>query len=161
MQVEPKEAQMMESGTGHLELPEYRAKPLTRPRVLLIDDDPCIEMYLAAKLRQCGLDTLYAPDGVTGYQIARKELPSAIVCDYFMPNGDALYVLCRLRSTPLTQDIPVIVMSGKHLDSATERNLTQKLFGRPGVARVISKSSCIQELISALQRLCPAKLPNA
>lgn len=152
---------MTEIRADHRELPEYRSKPLLRPRVLLIDDDPCIEAYLAARLRQCGFNTLYAPDGVRGYQVAHKERPSAIVCDYFMPNGDALYVLCRLRSTPVTQDIPVVVMSGKHLDSVTQRNLKQELFGHPGVARVIAKSSSIQELISALQQLCSAKLHNA
>ncbi len=87
-----------------------------RPRVLVIDDDASIEKFLSSRLSKCGVDTLYAPDSLHGYRIACKEKPSVIISDYFMPNGDALYLLTRLQTTLATEHIPVFVLSGRKLD---------------------------------------------
>lgn len=143
---------MTEVRTQRLELHDRRANLCARRHVLVIDDDPLFGAVLSSKLREYGVDALYAPDGVQGYQVARKEKPDAIICDYFMLNGDALYVLCRLQSTPATSSIPMIIMTGKRLDVATMRYLTREICGRFGVVRVIPKSSDIDELFSALRQ---------
>ena len=91
-----------------------------RPRVLVVDDDPDVELFLSSRLGKCGVDTLFASDAVKGYRIACKEKPSVIISDYFMPNGDAHYLLCRLRGTPATKNIPVFVISGLRLNELPE-----------------------------------------
>jgi len=133
-----------------LKMPSTGAEVPKRPRVLLVDDDPDIKMFLSSRLSKCGVDTLYAPDGVQGYKIACKQQPSVIISDYFMPNGDIHYLLWRLRSTPVTENIPVFVMSGSQLDEATEHSLKREVCGRPGVARVFKKSFDTDELFGAL-----------
>ena len=126
----------------------------TRPCVLVVDDDPDIERFLSSRLGKCGVDTLYASDGVQGYRMARKEEPSVIISDYFMPNGDAHYLLCRLRGTPATEHIPVFVMSGQRLDELTEQSLKREISGRPGAARIFRKAFDTKELFEALQKIC-------
>ena len=86
--------------------------------------------------------------------MACRDEPSVIVSDYFMPEGDARYFLSRLRSTPATANIPFIVLSGKHFDELTERNLMQGIFGHPGAAHVLRKSFDTSELFGALQKFC-------
>jgi CheY-like chemotaxis protein len=125
-----------------------------RPCVLVVDDDPDIERFLSSRLDKCGVDTLYASDGVQGYRMARKEEPCVIISDYFMPNGDAHYLLCRLRGTRATENIPVFVMSGQRLDEMTEQSLRREISGRPGASRIFRKAFDTKELFEALQKIC-------
>jgi CheY-like chemotaxis protein len=126
----------------------------TRPRVLVVDDDEDIKHYFASRLHKCGVEILYAPDSRQAFQMACKEEPSVIVCDFFMPNGDALYLLSRLRTMPATANIPVFVISGRWLDETTRQNLTREICGRPGAVRIFKKSFDTNELFGELQLFC-------
>ena len=124
------------------------------PRVLVVDDDSNTEKILASRLRKYGVDTLYAPDAVHGCRLASKEKPSVIVVDNFMPDGDAKYLLHRLRSAPTTARVPVIVKSKRPLDPAEEQRLKHEISGLPGAAHVIKKSFDTDELFAAIRRFC-------
>jgi CheY-like chemotaxis protein len=134
-----------------LELQSKNAEVRQRPRVLLIDDDPAIQQFLASRLNKLGVDMLYASDAVRGFRIASKVRPSAIITDHFMPDGDAKYLLFRLRSAAATENIPVIVMSGQVLDEVTRQGLRREICGRPGAAHIFKKSFDTYELFHALQ----------
>ena len=86
--------------------------------------------------------------------MARREEPTVIVADYCMPNGNAEYLLTRLRSVPETSSIPVIVQSGRRLNDSIKHRLRQDIGGQPGAARILQKSSEAHELFETLQRLC-------
>jgi CheY-like chemotaxis protein len=126
----------------------------TQPRVLLVDDDPDIENFLSSRLAKYDVEMLYAPNASQAHRIACKQQPSVIVTDYFMPNGDASYLLGKLRSTPETQNIPVIVLTGRQLNEMTERSVTQEIRRHPGAVKVIRKSANTNELFEALQKYC-------
>jgi CheY-like chemotaxis protein len=130
------------------------AEARKRPRVLVIDDDPDIETFLTSRLGKRGVETLYAPDAPHGYRIACKEEPSVIISDYFMPNGDVHYLLSRLRTTTVTANIPVFVLTGRRLSEAVEQNMAREVCGHPGVARVFRKAFDTDELFGALHKLC-------
>ena len=125
-----------------------------RPRVLVVDDDPDIETFLASRLGKYGVDTLYAPDATHGHRMACKERPTVIITDNFMPDGDAQYLLYRLRSTPATEKIPVFVISARRLSELTEQELKRDICGRPGALRIFTKSFDTHELFEALQKYC-------
>jgi CheY-like chemotaxis protein len=97
---------------------------------------------------------LYASDAAQGYRMACKEEPSVIISDYFMPDGDARYLLSRLRTTPATANIPVIVLSGGHFNQLTQDNLMREVCGYPGATHVLRKSFDTHELFEALQKFC-------
>jgi CheY-like chemotaxis protein len=125
-----------------------------RSRVLLVDDDLDVEGFLRGRLDKCGIDTLFAADAEQGYRIACRDEPAAIVSDYSMPNGNARYLLSRLRTTPATKDIPFIVLSGREISAANERSLKRDVGGRPGAAQIVRKSADTAELIGALRKVC-------
>jgi CheY-like chemotaxis protein len=125
-----------------------------RPRVLLVDDDISIKKFFFQKFEKLGAELLYAADGTRGFWMARREEPTVIVADYRMPNGDAEYLLSRLRNTPETKGIPVIVQTGRQLNDAVKQRLTQQIAGQPGATRILQKSADVGELFEALQRLC-------
>ncbi len=124
------------------------------PRVLVVDDDPDVERFLGSRLSKCGVDILFASNAVHAIRIAGREKPSAILSDYLMPDGDAHFLLHRLRSKPETENIPVIVMSGRAIDDPTEQRLKREIGGHPGAAQVLKKSFDTSELFGALQKFC-------
>jgi CheY-like chemotaxis protein len=125
-----------------------------RPRVLLVDDDISTKKFFFHKFEKLGAELLYAADGIRGFWMARREEPTVIVADYCMPNGDAEYLLGRLRNTSETKGIPVIVQTGRHLNDTVKQRLRQQICGQPGATRILQKSADIGELFEALQRLC-------
>ena len=117
-----------------------------RPRVLLIDDDSDISRFLTSRLEKCGIDVQYASDAQQGFRMACKDEPAVIVTDYFMPNGDAQYLLTRLRTTAATANIPVIVLSGRQLNDVTVQGerfaaipVRRKSSGNPRIPTCCSK----------------------
>jgi CheY-like chemotaxis protein len=125
-----------------------------RPCVLLVDDDNDINRFLASRLEKCGVDVKYASDALQGFRIACRDEPAVIVTDYFMPNGDAQYLLTRLRTTAATKNIPVIVLSGRQLNEVTLRGLRREICGRPGATKILTKSQDTRALFETLNRFC-------
>jgi DNA-binding response OmpR family regulator len=126
----------------------------TRPCVLLIDDDNDVNRFLASRLEKCGIEVKYANDSQQGFRMACKEEPTVIVTDYFMPNGDAQYLLTRLRTTVATENIPVIVFSGRQLNDMVIQSLQREICGRPGATQILRKSPDTHALFGALQKFC-------
>jgi CheY-like chemotaxis protein len=125
-----------------------------RPCVLVIDDDFSIMKFLSTRLDKCGVELLFASDIAQGYRMAYRETPSVIISDYFLPNGGVPYLLSRLRTTPVTQNIPVFVLTGRSLDEITQQSLMREVCGKPGVAQIFIKAFDTDELFTALQKLC-------
>jgi CheY-like chemotaxis protein len=125
-----------------------------RPRVLLVDDDVSVKRFFFNRFEKLGAELLYAADGMRGFWMARREEPTVIVSDYCMPNGNAEYLLTRLRNAPETMSIPVIVQSGRRLNDRIKQRLRQQICGQPGATRILQKSVDAGELFEALQRLC-------
>ncbi len=125
-----------------------------RPVVLVVDDDPDVEKFLSSRLKKFDLDTVFAGDATRAFRMALRDKPSVIVSDYFMPNGDAQYLLSKLRSMPETAAIPVLVMTGQMLDQQAEQDIKRDVCGRPGAVQVFEKAFDTHELITAIRRYC-------
>jgi CheY-like chemotaxis protein len=151
----------MAARIGEQEMQTIGVEVHERPRVLVVDDDPAIHKFLASRLGKFGIDTLFASDAVHGFRIARKELPSVIIADNFMPDGDARYLLHRLRSNSDTENIPVFVISGKPLGEVTEQILRREIVGRPGAAQIFKKSFDTEALFGALKKFCAFETHSA
>jgi len=66
-------------------------------RILVIDDDPVTVHWLRARLKAGGYDVLVACDGVSGLDMARKEIPDLITLDIMMPGLNGYSVCGFLR----------------------------------------------------------------
>jgi DNA-binding response OmpR family regulator len=123
-------------------------------RVLLVDDDNDINRFLTSRLEKCGIEVQYAPDAQQGFRMACRDEPAVIVTDYFMPNGDAKYLLTRLRTTAATVNIPVVVLSGRKLDDVAVLGLRREICGHPGAAQILRKSQDTHALFETLKKFC-------
>jgi CheY-like chemotaxis protein len=132
-----------------------------RPRVLLVDDDNDVNRFLTSRLEKCGVDVAYAQDAIQAFRIACRDEPVAVVTDFFMPNGDAQYLLTRLRTNEATSKIPVIVFSGRQLNESTVQGLGREICGHPGAAHILRKSEDCFALFETLQKFCGFEPANA
>lgn len=95
--------------------------PKTKPKVLLIEDDPDqIDLY-SARFSIGGIDLLVAQDGKSGIEKALTDQPDLILLDIVMDDIDGIEVLKMLKSNQETKKIPVIMLS-----NLTKKELIQK-----------------------------------
>lgn len=83
---------------------------MSRPRVLIIDDNPTFRTLVVHHLEKQGYAMLEAEDGRSGIDLFLKEKPDAVLLDLYMPEMDGHYVLAELTDCSL--EIPFIVISG-------------------------------------------------
>lgn len=103
-------------------------------RILIIDDENDIREATQVCLEVTGdWEVLTASSGSEGLVTAAAELPDAILLDVMMPGMDGLTTFQELQANPLTQHIPVILLTAK-AQSSEQRRFTQL-----GVAAVIIK----------------------
>lgn len=80
--------------------------------ILVIDDDAKVRDLLSRILSKDGHRVLTAEDGPSGLKLAEMQRPDAITLDVVMPGGmDGWEVLRRLKESPTTHSIPVIMVS--------------------------------------------------
>ena len=82
------------------------------PKVLVIDDNDATRLLCRVNLELEGFEVLEAADGHEGIDLARAELPDAILLDLMLPTLDGWEVLDELQNEPRTEPIPVVVLSG-------------------------------------------------
>lgn len=116
------------------------------PYVLCIDDDADYSNALRRRLERYEIVVVRACEGMEGFRFAFANPPQAILLDYEMPDGRGDYVLDRLKRTPGTEDVPVIVITG-HNDRVLER----KMLGL-GAARFLTKPVDSTALLAELSK---------
>jgi signal transduction histidine kinase/ActR/RegA family two-component response regulator len=114
------------------------------PVVVIIDDDKSSLDLLSAYLTGTGLRVVRARDGDEGLSDVHRLHPAAVVLDIRLPGTDGWMVLERLKATPVTREIPVIIVS--ILDEAA-RGLAA------GAAGYLTKPVSRDDLTAALRRL--------
>jgi len=83
--------------------------PVTRPRLLLVEDDPATTDYVRLGLRENGIDVVCVADGNDGSRQALSQPWDIIILDRMLPGLDGLAILMRMRSHAITT--PVLFLS--------------------------------------------------
>ncbi len=79
--------------------------------VIVCDDDPGIRTVVGENLRQHGYKILEAEDGEHAIELAIKNQVEAILLDLYMPGLNGWQTLQRLKNSPATANIPVVILS--------------------------------------------------
>ncbi|MEP0884022.1 response regulator [Trichocoleus sp. ST-U3] len=83
----------------------------SKETILIVDDIPENLQLLAGMLSEQGYIVRLAPDGQLALQFVRSNPPDLILLDILMPDLDGYEVCKQLKTSPTTQDIPVIFIS--------------------------------------------------
>lgn len=86
---------------------------INEAKILIIDDDPNDLQFLGTLLQEQNYKLFLANDGEEGFKRAEKVQPDIILLDLVLPGIDGFEILSRLKKSQTTQQIPVVIISGK------------------------------------------------
>jgi two-component system sensor histidine kinase ChiS len=85
--------------------------------ILVVDDDPLSLKITTGVLQSAGFSLLTAGSGEEALNLVKTSAPALAVLDVLMPDMDGFELCCRLRRSPETAKIPIIILTGlKELD---------------------------------------------
>ncbi|MBE0671425.1 MAG: GAF domain-containing protein [Anaerolineales bacterium] len=99
----------------------------SRIHVLVVDDDPHIADMLHQILPEANFDLRSAEDGIAGLEAIARQRPDVLLLDIMMPKLDGFGVIEQLRRNPVTQDLPIIVISAKELTDDESNRLKESV----------------------------------
>lgn len=116
-------------------------------RILVIEDDPLIQNLERLRLEGEQYEVLTTADPEEGLQIAARGGVDLVVLDLMLPKMDGFEVISRLREQDLSEDVPVIVVSGRDERQDRIRGLSL------GAVEFIGKPFRVQELLSKVKEV--------
>ncbi|MEW6352465.1 MAG: response regulator [Thermodesulfobacteriota bacterium] len=81
-------------------------------RVLIIDDEPDVLVFLGTLLRKNGYDVLEAGDGVEGMKKVIEDKPDLVCLDLLMPEKTGIRMYREMRKDDHLKTVPVIMVTG-------------------------------------------------
>jgi phosphate regulon transcriptional regulator PhoB len=96
---------------------EKRATLLKTEKIVVIEDETDILEVIAYNLKREGYDVITSTSGEDGLEKIEKSKPNLVVLDLMLPEVDGLELCRKLKADPLTQSIPVIMVTAKGEES--------------------------------------------
>lgn len=81
--------------------------------IYYVEDESNIRDLVVYTLKASGFEAQGFEDGVDFWSAMKAQKPELIILDVMLPGEDGLTILKRLRSSPVTADIPVIMATAK------------------------------------------------
>lgn len=113
--------------------------------ILVVEDDRVLVSVVATALRQQGWEVQQAHNCACASLLAEKFHPDLLLLDLGLPDGDGWDLLNELRSGPLSDHIPVVVM--------TSRPVTRSELRQHEVDTFIPKPFGVGQLVSTVRTL--------
>lgn len=118
-------------------------------RIVVVEDEPGLRELICEELALMGHEADAAADGSTGLTLVRRFRPDLILMDLDFggrrPNG--LEVTEQLKADRATRHIPIIVMTGRVMQSERERAFAA------GCDELVEKGFKLDDLFSAVEAL--------
>lgn len=122
---------------------------MTRPFVLIVDDDEVIRSLLRMTLPEEGFDLVEARDGEEALQLTDARAPALVLLDWRMPGLSGAEVLPELKRRH--PDAPVIVLTAE--PETQHRQTAESL----GADVFITKPFSPLQLLATVERLLPER----
>ncbi|MEM9332533.1 MAG: ATP-binding protein [Pseudomonadota bacterium] len=86
-------------------------KQVIKGKILIVDDDKSFLELTERMLNKEGYSAICTDTPYSVLQVARTVKPAAVFVDVLMPDTDGWEVISTLKSDPVTEDIPVFMLS--------------------------------------------------
>jgi len=96
---------------------------MQKMKIVLVEDDEILSRVLTEELRDAGFEVVQAFDGEEGVAKVSSEKPDVVLLDILMPKKDGFETLKELKSSPVTETIPVIVLTMLGRDEDIKKGL--------------------------------------
>jgi two-component system, OmpR family, phosphate regulon response regulator PhoB len=117
---------------------------MSRPRVLVVEDEPGMLDIMRVNLERRGYDVVLARDGVEAWQQLETNGPDALVLDLGLPQMSGFRVLKLLRRDPQWRRLPVVIVTSYNFEEVSE-------ISTDGVESFVQKPFVPEDLASSLK----------
>ncbi|NTU47879.1 MAG: response regulator [Syntrophobacteraceae bacterium] len=127
-------------------------------KILVVDDEQDIRVFLTTLLETSGFKPVSAQDGQEGLEVARSKKPALIIMDIMMPRESGIFLYRELKKDPELKKIPVIIVSAlsKKTFFHSQKVLDEYEGGEvPQPSAYIEKPPEADELLQTIQSLLP------
>ena len=90
---------------------------MTDAKILVVEDSPTYLRQISNLLQDNGFQIVTATDGEEALEKAVQENPSMVVLDVILPKKNGFQVCRQLKTSPVTQDIKILMLTSKTQDS--------------------------------------------
>ncbi|MFD2112145.1 EAL domain-containing protein [Thiorhodococcus fuscus] len=91
------------------------------PRILVVDDDPTVQLLASTYLTEAGFSVSEALDGRSAIASVRSGRPDLVVLDVMMPGLDGFETCRMLRDLPGVELVPILMVTGLDDIASIER----------------------------------------
>ena len=127
-------------------------KPVTKQRVLVVDDEENVSHLVSSALRFDGFETITADNGNSALAAVVEQDPDLLVLDVMMPGLDGFGLLSKLRAAG--SQVPVIFLTAR--DGASDR-----IKGlRAGADDYVVKPFSVEELLARVHAVLRRSTPE-
>ncbi|WP_420402991.1 phosphate regulon transcriptional regulator PhoB [Nisaea sp.] len=123
-------------------------------KILVVEDEAPIVTLLRYNLEREGFEVLEAGDGEEAMLLAMEKNPDLILLDWMLPLLSGVEVCRRLRRTPETKAIPVIMLTARGDEGDRIRGLNAG--ADDYITKPFSPSELIARIRAVLRRTRPA-----
>ncbi len=119
--------------------------------IIIVEDDPSIYEVLMEMCHDLGFKVVLASDGISGVRLSEELRPAGLLLDLSLPRMDGLEVIDVLKSSNLTQHIPILVISAREDE---HRSLAKGAIGY--LTKPIEKAN-LRKFLNYIDNLNPRK----
>lgn len=130
-----------------------------RGRVLVVDDEMHLRLFIKAVFETAGFAVRTARDGEEGLRELKSFRPDLVSLDLMMPNQGGLRLLTGLRADPELKDTRVLVVSA--IEDATFRQTLAMLGDIPAPDGYVEKPPAPQDILRQAERILHGKPKEA
>lgn len=127
---------------------EQKGSSVNPSTILIVDDSPAMRSLLVATIETLGpIKTVQAANGFEALHILPREQVDLVLTDINMPDINGLELLSFIRTNPLYQSLPVIIISTEGSRKDIDRGLSL------GANEYLVKPFIPAKLLELVQRL--------
>lgn len=128
------------------------AKPPSRRKILVVDDDASIREILSTQLERLQFSTVTAADGEEALRLFKKERPDLVLMDVMMPRMDGLTACQKMRAMEKRgARTPILFLTAR--DSQHDKLSSTLSGGDDFVSKPISLQELREHVEAALARV--------
>ncbi len=114
-------------------------------QILVVEDQDSIRRMIEALVSARGHKVVAVSSGAKALEMAIQTIPDIVLLDLHLPGQyDGFDVCKRLRATPSTQNVPVVIISAK--DDAQTRAEAQKIGATAYYGKPFSPMALLKEI---------------
>jgi len=81
--------------------------------IYCVEDDSSIRELMVYTLQASGFEACGFQDAAAFWDMMKEKKPELVILDIMLPGEDGISILKKLRTSPVTEEIPVIMATAK------------------------------------------------